>query len=152
MSGRPPAHTPKSDTFYRKFQQSHYLLTIKLYNTPVHELSVTENILEIALRHASRANASRVTKVYLIIGRLSSIVDDSVQFYWDMISKGTLCAGASLHFERIPARLACENCGTSYTLVRELMACPSCGGVEVRVLSGDEFRVASIEIDTTFEG
>jgi hydrogenase nickel incorporation protein HypA/HybF len=123
----------------------------RLYNICVHELSVTESILEIALRHARRANASRVTNIYLIIGQLSSIVDDSVQFYWDMVSEGTLCAGASLHFERLPARLACEICGASYTVNGGLMACPVCGGVRVRVLSGEEFRVASIEIDTAIE-
>ncbi len=113
----------------------------------MHELSVTENILEIAIRHARQANASRVTSIYLVIGQLSSIVDDSVQFYWDMISEGTLCAGARLHFERRPACLACQSCGVTYTLQGELMACPECNSLEVRVLSGEEFRVASLEIE-----
>jgi hydrogenase nickel incorporation protein HypA/HybF len=123
-----------------------------LYNSHVHELSVTESILEIALRHASLANASRVTGIYLVVGQLSSIVDDSVQFYWDMISEGTLCAGARLHFDRRPALLACLSCGARYTINGELMACPECSSEQVRVLSGDDFRVASIEIDAAFEG
>lgn len=117
----------------------------------MHELSVTNSILEIALRHARQANASRVTGVSLIIGQLSSVVNDSVQFYWDMISEGTLCEGARLHFERRPARLACESCGASYTLNGELMSCPDCGSVKVRLISGDEFQVASIEIDIAVE-
>ena len=118
----------------------------------MHELSVTESILEIALRHASKVNASRVTGIYLVVGQLSSIIDDSVQFYWDMISEGTLCAGARLHFDRRPARLACGSCGASYVMKGELMACPECGSQQVRVLSGKDFRVASIEIDTAIEG
>ena len=113
----------------------------------MHELSVTENILEIAIRHARQAQASRVTDIYIVIGQLSSIVDDSVRFYWDMISEGTLCAGARLHFERRPARLTCESCGFSYTLSGELMACPQCSGTQVRVVSGEEFLLGSIEID-----
>jgi hydrogenase nickel incorporation protein HypA/HybF len=40
-----------------------------------------------------------------VIGRLASIVDDSIQFYWDMISEGTICQGAKLHFKRVPAEL-----------------------------------------------
>ena len=47
----------------------------------MHELPVTESILEIALRHAQEAGARRITDLYLIIGQLSTIVDDSIQFY-----------------------------------------------------------------------
>jgi hydrogenase nickel incorporation protein HypA/HybF len=117
----------------------------------MHELSVTENILEIAVRHARQAQATRVTDIHIIIGQLSSIVDDSVQFYWDMISEGSLCAGAKLHFERRPARLTCSECGTSYTLQGELMACPSCNSAQVRVVSGEEFLLQSIEIEQGLE-
>ena len=74
----------------------------------MHELVVTENILEIALRHARAAGAVRVSDIYLVIGELSSIVDDSVQFYWDFISEGTAASGSSLHFRRVPAKMSCQ--------------------------------------------
>ena len=64
----------------------------------MHELSITESILDITLRHARQAGAGRVTNLYLVIGQLASIVDDSVQFYWDIVAKGTLAEGAHLHF------------------------------------------------------
>lgn len=112
----------------------------------MHELSVTESVLEIACKHAEKAQATKVTDIYLEIGRLSSIVDDSVQFYWDMISKDTLCEGAALHFKRVPARLVCLKCHNEYTLEQELQPCPKCGSARVRVLSGDEFNLDSIEI------
>lgn len=113
----------------------------------MHELTVTENILEIAARHARQAQAARVTDIHIVIGQLSSIVDDSVQFYWDIISEDTLCAGAKLHFERRPARLSCSECGNSYTLQGELMVCPSCDSASVVIISGDEFLLESIEIE-----
>ncbi len=113
----------------------------------MHELAVTESILNIALKHAQQANATRVSEVYLVIGRLSSIVDDSVQFYWDMMSEGTLCAGSKLHFQRVPAELVCLNCGSAYKLDSELEPCPSCGSAKVKVTSGDQFYLDSIEIE-----
>ena len=76
----------------------------------MHELSVTESILEISLRHANNASAKRISNLYLVIGQLASIIDDSVQFYWDIISKGTLQTERYLHFRRIPTTLTCLDC------------------------------------------
>jgi len=112
----------------------------------MHELSVTESVLEIAIKHAEKAGAKKVTDIHLVIGRLSSIVDDSVEFYWQMITKDSLCEDAKLHFKRIPAELVCLECGHKYVLTQELIPCPNCGSARIRVLSGDEFNIDSIEI------
>lgn len=113
----------------------------------MHELSVTENILSIATRHAIQAGAKKVTDINIVIGRLSSIVDDSVQFYWDILSQGTICAGAILHFTRTPARMVCLDCENTYTLDDDLIACPSCHSANVHVTGGEEFYLDSIEIE-----
>lgn len=112
----------------------------------MHELAVTESILEIATTHARNAGASKVTDIYMTIGRLSSIVDDSVQFYWDIISEGSLCEHSVLHFERVPAKLVCQTCGTEYTLDGELTFCPKCQSADVKIISGDDFHLDSIEV------
>lgn len=112
----------------------------------MHELSVTESVLEIACKHAKKAQAKKVTDIYLVIGKLSSIVDDSVQFYWDFISEGTLCEEATLHFKRIPAEMVCLDCDHKYILDDELTPCPQCGSARIRVISGDEFNLESIEV------
>ena len=113
----------------------------------MHELAVTENILNIAVQHATQANALRVTSLQLVIGQLSSIVDDSVRFYWDMISAGTLCEGAQLQFERRPAMLKCLSCEQTYVLQGELTDCPNCHGAKIKVISGEEFYLESIEVE-----
>jgi len=111
----------------------------------MHELSVTESLLQIALQKASQAR--RITNLYLVIGQLSSIVDDSVQFYWDIVSEGTPAAGARLHFRRIPAKLECQECGERYELGRDDLACPTCGGAAVRLVAGDEFYLEAIDVE-----
>ena len=112
----------------------------------MHELAVTESILSIATRYAQKENARQVTDIYIALGQLSSIVDDSVQFYWDIISQDSLCAGARLHFERQPARLLCLDCQKEYTLNGDLTGCPNCQSPRVKVIAGDEFQMDSIEI------
>jgi len=113
----------------------------------MHELSVTEHILNIALKHANENQASRVTDLYITIGRLASLVDDSIQFYWDIISADTLCQGAQLHFNRVPARLLCLNCAHSYILEGDLTPCPACGSPQIKVVSGEDFLLDSIAIE-----
>jgi hydrogenase nickel incorporation protein HypA/HybF len=112
----------------------------------MHELPVTQSILEIALRHAKQAEAKRITDIHLVIGQLSSIVDDSVQFYWEIIAKGTIAEYATLHFERIPARMLCLECNQEYSPGEEL-ACPNCQGMHVKVIAGEEFRMDAIDVD-----
>ncbi len=114
----------------------------------MHELSVTESILEIALRHASQANASRITNLYLVIGQLATIVDDSVQFYWEIISKDTIAEGAVLHFRRLPATLLCLDCNHQYNPAGEGFSCPDCRSDHVKVIDGDEFFMEAIDIDS----
>ena len=111
----------------------------------MHEMAITQSILDIALRYAS--NASRITQLNLVIGDLSSVVDESVQFYWDIISKGTIAEGATLHFERIGTRFHCNECGQDFEPDGRTFECPQCGGRQVVIVAGKEFRLESIEVD-----
>lgn len=114
----------------------------------MHELAVTQSILEIALRHAEEAGASKITDLYLVIGRLSSIVDDSVQFYWEMIAEGTPAAGSQLHFKRLSLEIACLDCQNRYSPDDEDLACPKCGSTNVSVVSGEEFYLEAIDVES----
>ena len=113
----------------------------------MHELAVTQSLLEIVLRHARQAGAPRVVEIHLVIGQLSSIVDDSVAFYWDIVARGTPAEGARLDFRRVPARFQCLACSHEYAPPPETLACPACSSQQVRVIAGDEFSVESIEVD-----
>lgn len=113
----------------------------------MHELSITQHILDITIRHAEAANAVKITDIYLVVGQLSSIVDDSVQFYWDMICKGTIAEGAALHFKRLPAELQCSDCHHHYAIEESTaFECPRCGSRAVQFISGEQFFIEAIDI------
>jgi hydrogenase nickel incorporation protein HypA/HybF len=114
----------------------------------MHELAVTESILEITLRHAQESKARHVTDLFLVVGSLSSIIDDSVQFYWDFIAKDTLAAGAKLHFRRIPAEFLCLDCTRRFSPTGEDFQCPDCGSSRLKITAGEEFFLESIAIET----
>jgi hydrogenase nickel incorporation protein HypA/HybF len=110
----------------------------------MHELSITQGILDIALENAG---ARKIKQVNLAIGQFSSIVDDSVQFYWDIISKDTPAEGSALHFERIPGEMTCRSCGHVFRPNGETFTCPSCSSSLVRISNGTEFQVESIDVE-----
>ena len=113
----------------------------------MHELAVTESLLQTASDYAKQNNADRVVCLNLVIGELSGIIDDSVQFYWEMISENTICSQAKLNIERKTAKLSCIACGNIYKLQGELIPCPKCSSMQVKVIAGDEFLLESIEIE-----
>jgi hydrogenase nickel incorporation protein HypA/HybF len=117
----------------------------------MHELAVTESLLNTASEYASKNNAQRVISLDITIGDLSSIVGDSVQFYWDIISEGTICANSILVFNRIAAKFLCQACKNEFNIQGELLPCPICGSMDLKTIQGDEFLLESIEIEKDFK-
>ena len=119
------------------------------YNTAMHEYAITQGMLSVVLEHAQRAKAGKVTHINLRLGQMSSFVDDSIQFYFDFLSEGTIAEGAKLLFERVPTQFRCRECETSFPQPDGGLDwdCPNCGSPSVQVVAGQEFFVDSIEVE-----
>ena len=113
----------------------------------MHELSITESLLNTASDYARKNNAKKVTVLNLVIGELSGIVDESIQFYWNMISENSICERSILHFDKRKAIMICLSCQKEFELAGELSPCPSCSSMDLKFLTGNEFLLESIEIE-----
>jgi hydrogenase nickel incorporation protein HypA/HybF len=113
----------------------------------MHELFATQAILDKALTKAAEEHAVRITDLHLVVGDLSSFVDDSVQFYWDEICKGTIAEKARLHFRHVQAELQCMACFTPYHPEEDEIRCPSCGSSGAKILAGEEFYLESLDVE-----
>jgi hydrogenase nickel incorporation protein HypA/HybF len=113
----------------------------------MHEFSITQSILSIALEQAEAAKANKIININLTVGELSGIVDDCVKFYFELLSKDTIAADASLSFEKIPTRLRCRNCNITFPPSSLDWVCPKCREQKVELVSGRECSVTSIEVD-----
>jgi hydrogenase nickel incorporation protein HypA/HybF len=113
----------------------------------MHELSLSGAIVNTVVKHAE---GRLVSVVSLRVGALRQVVPDTLEFYFEFVSKGTVCEGARLQQELIPARLRCANCEREWTIDMPIFMCPGCGSAgRVEVASGEEFEVESIEVEET---
>ena len=111
----------------------------------MHELSLSGAIVDTVVKHAA---GRRVTVVNMRIGALRQVVPDTLDFYFDFVSEGTVCEGARLEQEVVPATLRCAGCEREWDIDEPLFACQDCeGGGRVEVIAGSEFEVESIDVE-----
>jgi hydrogenase nickel incorporation protein HypA/HybF len=113
----------------------------------MHELSITQSMLEIVLQQAEKSGAKKVMKINLTIGEMTGVVSDSVQFYLDILTKDTIAAGAQVFFTLVPAQGKCRQCSHIFTLPEFDWTCPDCQGKIIDVITGKELFVDSIEVE-----
>jgi hydrogenase nickel incorporation protein HypA/HybF len=113
----------------------------------MHELGITENILDITLAKANEGQAARVLKINLVIGELSGFVADCIQFYFDTLSKDTIAQGAALNFETVAVELRCRNCSAVFHPRDTLWSCPKCESHGAEIFKGRELYIDSVEVE-----
>ena len=114
----------------------------------MHEFPITEQIVKIASDKAKENNARIVTRITLVVGEYSGFIGESIQMYFDIISKGTICEGAILELENVKAKWRCPACDINYIRKPLSFACPKCGQDGEPTCIGKEFYVKNIEVET----
>jgi len=113
----------------------------------MHELAITQSMLDLVLEQAKKAGASEVRKINLVVGEMSGVVEECVQFYSDFLSKGTIAEGAALSFVKVPPQARCRNCDKLFELKEFEWDCPDCGSNSLEIVGGKELFVESIEVE-----
>ena len=113
----------------------------------MHEMSLTESVVEIAVDEARKNRARKVTRIWLEVGALSHVEPEALAFCFQAVSAGTLAEGAQLEIERIPGAGWCLDCEKTVPLAERFGACPECGRFRVQMTAGDEMRIREMEID-----
>lgn len=112
----------------------------------MHEMALAEGIVQI-VESAARANdAQAVRAVWLELGALSHVEQEALRFSFDVVTRGTVAAGARLEVLTTPGLAWCMPCGESVGLARLGDPCPKCGSHQLQVTQGEEMRVKEIEI------
>jgi hydrogenase nickel incorporation protein HypA/HybF len=114
----------------------------------MHELSMAESIVEAVTESAAAYPGARVKQVRLRVGALAAIVEDSLQFCWEIVTEGTPLAGSMLAVSLLPVVVHCAQCGMDSELEGvQSFCCPRCGEPAADLRQGRELEIESIEIE-----
>ena len=115
----------------------------------MHELSVTDDILTIVLKHARRERAVAVHRILLVVSELSDLKSFWLQRYFTELARDTVAAPARLEVETRAPEFTCSACGASFALSLrgvERVSCTSCGSRDCTLVSAPEYLVEEIEV------
>lgn len=110
----------------------------------MHEVALSQQLARIVSRNAA---GREVLEVELEVGHLRQVVPEALQFAWSAVRKNTLQGPARLNITQIPAVFSCRECN-AVTEMGEVFdfRCQKCSSRDLQIISGEEFKVVSIEV------
>jgi hydrogenase nickel incorporation protein HypA/HybF len=111
----------------------------------MHEYSIVAGLLEQAERHVTQHGAISVTRVEVRIGDSSGVDADLFQSAFEVLSRDSLCRGATLSIRRVPTLWQCGSCGGELR-AGDVLICKGCGAPG-RLVAGDELILDRLELE-----
>ncbi len=114
----------------------------------MHEMGIAQQLVNIAIDSIpDDIENPRVGKVNLKIGRLASVVEHSLTFCFEIITKDTPLANAQLVIESIAVKVRCKDCKSEWEVEGPVFKCPYCEDGHVEMLTGREIEITSLELE-----
>ena len=113
----------------------------------MHEMSIAMEVLKIVNQHLPTGQQVKVTKIRLKIGKLTAVIPDNFKFCMEVIARDTPAEGAQIMIDEVPLKVECKDCGKVSELGEPLFLCPACESTSVKILSGRDLFIESIEVE-----
>jgi hydrogenase nickel incorporation protein HypA/HybF len=111
----------------------------------MHEVSIMEEAVRMAVEAAKSSDASRVLRLRLRVGTLSGAVPEAMRFAFDVVCRDTIAEGASLEIETVSAACWCATCGREFECADFVNECPHCHNLSGDLRRGRELEIGSVE-------
>lgn len=121
----------------------------------MHEVSVVSDIVSAILNELEKYNVERVEEVVLVVGEMTSLGDEQLEFAYEIVTKDTKLEGSKLVIEHEKIRVRCLECdyeGEVRMLESDygehtipILSCPECNG-KVKVTAGQTCKVKNLKI------
>ena len=110
----------------------------------MHELGVVFEVVKTIESFARKNRITKIDKVVLQIGELSSMIPKYVEACYPAAVDGTILQDTKLEIQVLPGNCICKSCSKVYNLLQNRECCPKCGNGKWELLSGKEFMIKEI--------
>jgi len=111
----------------------------------MHEYSIVASLIDRVQKEVSAHAGTRVHRLHVKIGELSGVELDLLKTAFDTFRERTICEGAELTIESVPAAWECPGCGCSVAR-GAILRCETCER-PARLSRGDEIILERIEME-----
>ncbi len=113
----------------------------------MHELSIAQSIVELAINEMKKANATLISEMELEIGQLAGVEYQAFQFALDSFSQQPELRTTKYIIHKPEGKAICANCKTVYETSSIITQCPECDEFGGEIIQGRELRLRSIIVD-----
>jgi len=114
----------------------------------MHELSIVSSVVDSVIESLEKYPGARVVEVRLRVGALAAVVEDSLQFCYELAARETPLEGSRLVVKIVPVMVHCAACGRDGELENlQSFRCPYCGEPAGDVRAGREMEIEAVEIE-----
>jgi hydrogenase nickel incorporation protein HypA/HybF len=121
----------------------------------MHEVSVMSSIIENVHQALESHQYERVEEIVLVVGELTFLGKDQLEFAFEVLTRGTDLEGSKLVIEEESVEVSCSKCGYvgpteylgggSFHSSVPLLSCPKCQAT-VAVVKGRSCRISSVKV------
>ena len=113
----------------------------------MHEASIAQNLLEIALNNARNYKAKKINLIRIKIGEFAGVNQAALEFAFNNFSQGTIAEKASLQILSSPLLGQCRKCNEVFEIKKDKFVCSKCNSSEIDIISGQDLYIQDIEIE-----
>ncbi|MBE3091270.1 MAG: hydrogenase maturation nickel metallochaperone HypA [Candidatus Atribacteria bacterium] len=113
----------------------------------MHEGSIAQNLLTIALEKAKEYKANTITLIRVKIGEFTGVNQAALEFAFNNFSQGTIAEEASLKIILSPLLGKCRECNKIFEIKKDHFICSKCQSLEIDIISGEDLYIEDIEIE-----
>ncbi|WP_317930521.1 hydrogenase maturation nickel metallochaperone HypA [Halioxenophilus sp. WMMB6] len=113
----------------------------------MHEMALSESILEILTGAAEQQGFARVKQVWLEVGQFAGVEKSALAFSFEVVARGSLAEGATLTMIDLPGLAWCLPCAEVVVIKERFSECPNCGSSQLQITAGEEFRIKELEVE-----
>jgi hydrogenase nickel incorporation protein HypA/HybF len=117
----------------------------------MHEMGIAQQLVQIAMDSIPEdIENPKVEILNLKIGKLASVVEHSLTFCIEIITKDTPLENVRLNIDFVPVMVHCKSCDNKWEVTGAVFKCPFCEDGDVQMLTGREIEITSLELADGF--